>query len=212
MTDPVAEAAADIVDLYRRRAGDWVVDRGQSLGVEEGWLARFADALPPGGTVLDAGCGSGWPIAAWLIERGFTVTGVDTSGPLLDHARRTLPAGKWRQGDMRAIDAALEPELAFDGVLMWWSLFHLSPEDQVAALPSLLARVAPGGVSMMAVGTVHGDIVGDWRGDRLYHGSLDRSGYAAILAEAGFEGVEAPLTDRPGEPGGVWLCRRLTRR
>jgi SAM-dependent methyltransferase len=199
MSDPAAER---IVGLYSDKAEGWIADRGRELfrgpgGPDEAaWLDRFTADFPPGAAILDVGCGSGWPLGAELLRRGFVVTGVDGSPGLIAHARETLPAGRWIVGDMRALDLPG----AFVGVLAWHSLFHLTPDDQRAVLPRLSAFVAPAGRLMFTAGPAHGELVGEWRGEPLYHGSLDPAEYRALLETAGLA-VEA-------HEGGVWLARR----
>ncbi len=198
-----------IIDLYREGAADWIESRGRVLfsgegGPDEGvWLERFTQGLAPGATILDVGCGSGWPIAAELLRRGFAVTGMDTSEGLLDHARATLPHGRWIQGDMRV----LELEETFDGVIAWHSLFHLTPEDQEVVVPKLAARVAPGGRLMFTSGPARGEALGAWRGEALYHGSLDPEDYRRLLTHAGLIVEAGARPDAPG-PGTAWLARR----
>lgn len=201
MTHPSAKR---IVGLYRDKAGDWVRDRGETLysgedGADEAvWLDRFVAELPAGASILDVGCGSGWPIGAALLERGFQLTGVDASPGLIAHAQATLPAGVWSVGDMRE---SLPPG-PFDGVLAWHSLFHLSPDDQSRVLPKLAACVADGGRLMFTSGQAHGEIIGDWRGEPLYHASLGPEAYRALLADAGLR------VEHDGAETGVWLARR----
>ena len=201
MTHPFAKR---IVGLYRDKADDWVRDRGATLysgdgGVDEAvWLDRFAAGLPAGATILDVGCGSGWPIGAALLERGLQVIGVDASPGLIAHAQATLPAGVWSVGDMRE-SLPLGP---FDGVLAWHSLFHLSPDDQKKVLPKLAACVAEGGRLMFTSGQAYGETIGQWRGEPLYHASLDPEAYRALLADAGLR-VEYDWAET-----GVWLARR----
>jgi SAM-dependent methyltransferase len=67
-------AADRIPGLYEQHAELFDRERGRSL-FERGWLDRFAALLPPGGTILDIGCGSGEPIAAYLIGHGFSSRG-----------------------------------------------------------------------------------------------------------------------------------------
>lgn len=201
MTHPFAKR---IVGLYRDKADDWVRDRGATLysgdgGVDEAvWLDRFAAGLPAGATILDVGCGSGWPIGAALLERGLQVIGVDASPGLIAHAQATLPAGVWSVGDMRE-SLPLGP---FDGVLAWHSLFHLSPDDQKKVLPKLAACVAEGGRLMFTSGQAYGEIIGDWRGEPLYHASLGPEAYRAPLADAGLR------VEYDGAETGVWLAGR----
>ena len=201
MTDPSANR---IVGLYRDKADDWVRDRGETLysgdgGVDEAvWLDRFVAGLPAGASILDVGCGSGWPIGAALLDRGHQVTGMDASPGLIAHAQTTLPTGVWSVADMR--DAF--PPGSFDGVLAWHSLFHLSPDDQSRVLPKLAACVAEGGRLMFTSGQAHGETIGDWRGEPLYHASLAPEAYRALLADAGLR------VEYDGAETGVWLARR----
>lgn len=197
-------AADRIVGLYQDKAADWIRDRGAALysgarGLDEAkWLDLFVADLPPGASILDVGCGSGWPIGAALLERGFRVVGRDSSSALIAHARETLPAGAWEVADMRDPP----PDGVFDGVLAWHSLFHLTPEAQRRVLPALANQVRPGGRLMFTSGPAHGETIGEWRGEPLYHGSLDPAAYRALLVEAGLS------LDADGAETGVWLARR----
>lgn len=201
MTDP-AITAADIVDLYDRRAADWVADRGPDLTEAEGtWLDRFTARLEPGVSVLDVGCGSGRPMAAALLERGFCVTGVDSSAALIAYATANLPGGRFVQADMRTLDLGE----TFVGILAWHSLFHLSPVDQRIALPRLLAHAAPRATIMFSSGPREGHVVGSWRGDALYHGSLGPEEYDGEITSRGFVVESGVWADN----GSAWLAHRM---
>ncbi len=207
MTDP----ADRIIGLYDDKAEGWIADRGLALGgpgksIDEiEALNRFASALAPGASVLDVGCGSGWPWGAALIERGFRVTGIDASPRLIAHARDTLPDGDWIVGDMRHLDLGR----TFDGLLIWYSLFHLRPEDQEAALVQILAHAGPCAIVMMTPGHEAGVAVGAWRGEPLYHASLGDRAYTTILASAGLERVDGPA-EGLGPGSAAWVFRRRT--
>lgn len=197
-------AADRVVGLYQDGAEGWIADRGPSLYAgpngpnEPEWLDRFVAGLPPGASILDVGCGSGWPMGAALLERGFRVVGRDSSPALIAHARQTLPAGVWETADMRNPP----PVGMFDGVLAWHSLFHLTPEAQMRVLPGLADQVGPGGRLMFTSGPAHGETIGEWRGEPLYHGSLDPAAYRALLVGAGLS------VEGDGAETGVWLARR----
>ena len=51
-------------------------------------IRRWADSLPSGGEVLDIGCGSGFPIASSLVDKGLTVFGIDASPTLVSMFRQ----------------------------------------------------------------------------------------------------------------------------
>ncbi|HEX8470729.1 MAG TPA: class I SAM-dependent methyltransferase [Brevundimonas sp.] len=208
---PAAHPSANrIVDLYSEKADGWIADRKRTLGsagsglTEGGWLERFMAALPPGGSVLDVGCGSGWPVAATLLERGFRVVGVDPAPDLLVHATETLPDGEWLAGDMRTFDLG---ERRFDGLLAWHSLFHLAPHDQRIALPRILAHAADVCVFMTSSGPAEGETIGEWRGEPLYHASLDPAEYRAILEANGFLPDAVDPSEQDGH-GIIWIARR----
>lgn len=202
MSDEIAaRAAADIVDLYDRRAADWVADRGFAPnGDDRTWLDRFTARLRPGETVLDVGCGSGRPMAAALLARGFHVTGVDSSARLIAHAAADLPQGRFLHADMRTLDLGQ----TFGAILAWHSLFHLSPDDQRTALPRLLAHAAPCATVMFTSGFYEGFLVGSWRGEPLYHGSLGPEEYRSLLTSRGFS-IESAVQ---AQDGSAWLAHR----
>ena len=78
--------AAQIISIYRRYAKAWTDLRGQWL-YEKTWLDRFLGLLPAQAKILDLGCGSGRPIAAYLLQHGHQLTGVDSADSMLEMAR-----------------------------------------------------------------------------------------------------------------------------
>ena len=118
--------ADKIIDLYERHAHDYVADRRSVGWNENAWLDRFSALLSQGASILDIGCGSGEPIARYLIDQGFAVDGVDTSPTLMAICRGRFPQRSWHVADMRA----LALKVSFDGLLAWDSFFHLVHDDQ----------------------------------------------------------------------------------
>jgi SAM-dependent methyltransferase len=196
------DPAAGIVALYERHARSYDQDRSRAL-FERPWLDRFVAAMAPGGTVLDLGCGSGEPIARHLIERGLAVTGVDSAPTLVGLCRRRFPRAEWIVADMRRLDLGCR----FAGILAWDSFFHLSPDDQRGMLAVFAAHAAPGTALMLTTGPAAGEAIGSYRGEPLYHASLDREEYRALFAGAGFC-VLRHVEDDAGCGGHtVWLAR-----
>lgn len=101
--------------------------------------ACFLAHVPPGGTVLDAGCGSGRDAAAFHAA-GYQVTAFDGSAEMVRLAREHtgLPV-------QRMTFAEMSWEAAFDGIWASASLLHVPRPD----LPAVIARFAralrPGG-------------------------------------------------------------------
>ena len=86
-----AEEATRIIDLYQRNAQDWIESRARTRLIEKPWLDRFRALLPPAAPILDIGCGSAEPMAAYLIGLGYSVTGVDSSPAMIEVCRRHFP-------------------------------------------------------------------------------------------------------------------------
>lgn len=106
--------AERIIDLYSRRAADWDADRGDSRNpFEKPWLDALLAHVPCAGSILDLGCGSGQPIARYLIGQGRAVAGVDASPGAIDLCRGRFPDQSWIVADMRGLDLGR----SFDGVI-----------------------------------------------------------------------------------------------
>jgi SAM-dependent methyltransferase len=192
-----------ITGLYERHALSYDHDRGRSLQ-EKAWLDRFLGFVPPGGAVLDVGCGMAEPIARYLIDAGRAVVGFDASPTLIDICRTRFPGAEWIVGDMRNLSLGRQ----FDGVLAWDSFFHLHADDQRAMFPRFAAHARPGAPLMFTSGPAAGEAIGAYRGEPLYHASLDPAEYEALLGANGFS-VDAFNPD-DADCGGhtIWLCRR----
>lgn len=103
--------------------------------------------LPKSAHLLDVPCGNG-RIGAYLAEKGYTVTGVDTGGVALDHARATITERDLsarftvHERDMRDLPWTGE----FDAAYCFWESFGYFDD---AGNRDLLAAVAnalkPGG-------------------------------------------------------------------
>ncbi len=198
----MSKDADRIVGLYQDRAAEWDAIRPRRL-MEKAWLDRFIGLLPAGGAVLDIGCGAGEPIARYLIEAGLAVTGVDSSTAMIALCQARFPARGWIVADMRKLALGRR----FDGLLAWDSFFHLTAEDQRRMFSIFGTHARPGAALMFTSGPHHGEAVGSFHGEPLYHASLDPAEYRALLAAQGF----AVVSHLPEDPtcGGhtIWLAQ-----
>ena len=199
MTDP----ADDIASLYTRHAAAYDRQRGRKL-MEAHWLDRFLSLLPTAPSVLDIGCGMGEPIARHLIEHGCAVTGIDSSPPLIALCRERFPQQDWHVADMRELALGRR----FDGLIAWDSFFHLTPDDQRRMFPLFRVHAAQGTALLFTSGPAHGEAIGNFEGEPLYHGSLDPAEYRNLLDENGFAVIDHVVEDP--ECGGhtIWLAKQ----
>lgn len=177
--------ATRTMEVYERNAIRFDTDRTKVL-FEKQWLDRFAALLPHGGTILDAGCGAGDPIASYLTSLGHRVTGVDAAQAMIDLAHEEFPGGDWRLADLRRLDLGQ----TFDGVICWDSFFHLTPDEQRGTLARLASHIEPDGALMLTVGPETGEVAGHVGADPVYHSSLSAVEYEELLAELGLRIID----------------------
>jgi SAM-dependent methyltransferase len=191
-----------IVDLYERHARTFDRERGRSL-FERGWLDRFRTVAGAEAAILDVGCGSGEPIARYLIAAGHNVTGIDSAEAMIAICRKRFPEQSWIVADMR--DLALGRR--FGGVLAWDSFFHLTQADQRAMFAIFAAHAAEGCALMFTSGPRAGEAIGSYQGEALYHASLDPDEYRELLRAHRFDVVDHIAEDAACEGHTVWLAR-----
>jgi SAM-dependent methyltransferase len=192
-----------IVGHYEKHAIAWDGDRQDGSWSDKFWHARFINELTAGAEVLDLGCGSGRPVAQHLHECGMRVTGVDSSATMISLCQSRLPEHRWIVADMRTLSL----DRRFDGVLAWDSFFHLDHAAQRDMFAIFAAHASPRAVLMFNTGTEHGEAIGSYRGDPLYHASLAPAEYEALIRQSGFEVLEHAVKDQRAGGRTIWLCR-----
>ncbi len=192
-----------IIPHYERHAHAWDTDRRRSGWNDKPWHDRFVAALPTTANVLDLGCGSGAPVALNMAACGLTVTGIDASSSLISLCRERMPGHRWVVGDMRC------PPIRerFDGVLAWDSFFHLRPDDQRRMFHVFAKHSGSHAILMFNAGPAYGEAVGSYRGDPLYHASLDPAEYERLLDGSGFDVIAHAAEDHEAGGRTVWLAR-----
>jgi trans-aconitate methyltransferase len=200
-----SEEATRIIDLYQRKASDWIESRARTRLVEQPWLDRFRALLPPAAPIIDIGCGAAAPMAAYLIGLGHPVVGIDSSRAMIDACRRHFPAQQWIVADMRKL--ALPRK--FSGILAWDSFFHLGHDDQRNMFPVFRAHASPQAALMFTSGPAHGEAIGSLAGEPLYHASLDAAEYRSLLDRNGFRVVSHIVEDPDCGGHTIWLAQLI---
>jgi predicted TPR repeat methyltransferase len=197
--------AGKTIAHYEKHALAWETDRRNSGWNDKIWHDRFIDSLPVGAEVIDLGCGAGCPVAAHMDARGLRVTGVDSSSTMISLCRQRLPDHEWIVADMRSLSL----ERSYAGLLAWDSFFHLDHDHQRAMFQVFANHARPGAMLMFNSGHEHGEAIGGYRDDPLYHASLAPSEYRSLLDEAGFEVVDHSIKDPRAGGRTAWLCRAV---
>jgi predicted TPR repeat methyltransferase len=139
-----------------------------------------------------------------MIDRGLRVTGIDSSPAMIALCHERLPGHEWLVADMRQLALGRR----FDGILAWDSFFHLDPAAQRQMFAVFDAHASAGAVLMFNAGPEHGEAIGEFGGDPLYHASLSPLEYEALLRRSGFEVILHKANDPAAGGRTAWLCRR----
>ena len=131
---------------YEAVSAEFIARRGRSsnrstaIAVKE--VQNWARTLPRGSSVIDLGCGPGFPITVVLIEEGLNVFGVDAPPSFVAAFQRNLP------GTPILCEAVQESRFfdrTFDTVLAIGLIFLLKAEDQYRLIQRFAELLVPGG-------------------------------------------------------------------
>lgn len=187
---------------YDLIADEWyALDRGFGARV---YVDEILARLAPGAHVLDLGCGTGIPIARHVAERGFRVTGVDSSARMLEMARRAVPRAEFVQCDM--LEVRLPQPVA--AIIAWDSVFHVDRRRHAAVFGVMRSLLESGGwLLMSAGGSSEEGFESEMFGQSFYYSGYEPAETVQLLTEAGFE-VERCEVDDPSSRGHVALIAR----
>lgn len=187
---------------YDRNAGAYIArtDRVDLSGLYE----KFLEGVPPGGRILDAGCGSGRDSLAFQ-NVGYVVMPMDASVAMVEHASRLLNTRALlkRHQDIDFVEQ-------FDGVWSNASLLHVPHAELTAVLAKYRTALRRGGVLFASFKHGEGE---QFRDDRLFSNQNAGSFRQLIDEVPGLILIDSWLNAdrRPGRHHEQWfsvLCRR----
>ncbi|MGH9348603.1 MAG: class I SAM-dependent methyltransferase [Vicinamibacterales bacterium] len=190
----IAQAYDDIAERFHAA-------RSRTVGVD--YADRFAALLPPRGDVLELGCGTGIPLTARLVARGFDVHGFDASPRMIDLARLNVPGATFDVADM----TRWKPSHPYDGVFAWDSVFHLMPSAQGAVIGMLGRALRTNGVALLTVGGRAGEISSAMFERTFYYSALTVDEYQMTFHQHGLRLVFREM-DQPDANAHIVLCAR----
>ncbi len=136
----------DLSNGYESISAEWLKTHGNRstrsncIGVDE--VRKWAKALPHRSSVIDLGCGPGFPLTSVLIEEGLEVFGVDAAPSFVAAFQQNLP------GTPVVCESVLESRFfdrKFDAVLSIGLMFLLKPQEQHRLIRRFGDALVPGG-------------------------------------------------------------------
>lgn len=180
-------------DSYDRIAGPWAASRSEFVLREREYLdAVLADVHS--GLVLDLGCGTGRPMAEYVLARGHRVVGIDQSRGMLEVAAQRLPQGRWVQG--RIEDGGWRGR--FDAVICWDAIFHIERRHHPRILARISDSLAPGARAMLTLGgSANPPFTDTMFGVPFFYDSLPPTEFLALLPAVQLSPVIAEFMEVP---------------
>ena len=195
---------------YDAIARQWLRARVVISHKEQRCLDALMTDLKPGDTILDLGCGTGQPIAAWFIDHGLHVTGIDQSAAMLALARQAFPQARWLHHSL----PELELSEKVNAIVLWDTLFHLPRNHHRLLLARILDHLIPGGRLMLTSGGSADAAFTDTMFEhRFFYDSLSPDTLQSVLEEIGFhievmDVIDPPTTGR--DKGRIAIVARTT--
>jgi SAM-dependent methyltransferase len=184
-------AAYDLAcEEYARR----FVDELAHKPLDRELLARFAALVGPERPVLDLGCGPGHT-TAHLTSLGLAATGVDLSPNMVAKAQLLFPQPRFVAGDFFALP---NESSSVGGILAFYCIVHLTPEQLVPAFSEMLRVLCGGGVLLLAFHAGSDIIRADnflETGAALDFAFFEPEHVRAALETAGFEVLDVRLRE-----------------
>lgn len=185
---------AKIRDAYALRAAEYAAALG-SVDVlhkaDAGHIEQWSEAVV--GPVVDAGCGPGhW--TDFLRTRGVKATGIDFVPEFVDHARRQFPESSFELSSLRNLTL---PNDSLGGLLAWYSLIHLYPEDVPGVLAEFARVLQPQGHLLLGFFDGRAREPFDHAITTAYYWSIEEM--TALLNDAGFTVIDVETRHDEGK-------------
>ncbi|KAL5358592.1 aquaporin-like protein [Aspergillus floccosus] len=182
----------DIVEYAYDNITEWYLQWVESQkSPRQRYTKLLLDKLQPYPSILELGCGPGVPIVKMLLEQGAQVVANDISTKQIEMARARCPGAKLVAGDMTTL--TFEPA-SFDGVVSFYTLFHLPRTKLKAMLIKIHDWLKPGGIFVLNLATIdEEEIHGEFLGYGMFWSSYGVDESREILSEIGFDVLQAEV-------------------
>ncbi|UCE65634.1 MAG: methyltransferase domain-containing protein [Candidatus Zixiibacteriota bacterium] len=164
-------------------------------------VKAFTSKLPEAARVLDAGSGTGTPIAEFLVRSGFEVVGIDISPAMVETARKNIPGTTFLQMDMTRLDF---PPASFDGVISTYAIIHVPRETHAGLFESFYRVLKSGGTMLVSVASWEWEEFADYMGVDMFWSHYDSDRNESLITAAGFE-IEFGCTVESGGETHHWV-------
>jgi cyclopropane fatty-acyl-phospholipid synthase-like methyltransferase len=181
----------DLVAAGYDRIADHYAEWPGGADIRERYLARLTGLVPPGGRVLDLGCGNGIPVARELSALAHVV-GIDVSPRQIELARRNVPAGHFIAADMMDVELAAGE---YDAVCAFFSVTHVPRRLHSELFARVRAWLGDGGwfLASLGAGDEPDSVEPNWLGAPMFFSHFDAATNCDLIRAAGLQVVESAI-------------------
>ncbi len=186
---------------YNKIASSYVASRAaDSEDVQ--LLNLLVERLPRGALVLDAGCGSGYPVVQ-LLANSFRVVGVDLARKQIQLARRKVPDAMFVCADLS--NAPFKND-SFDAVCSHYAIIHVPRNEHSKLLTCFHRILRKGGTALLCMGA--GDLphdVSEYHGTEMFWSHYDGETNLRMMKVSKFDILLSKIVRDPVDPGASHL-------
>ncbi|KAF2745683.1 methyltransferase type 11 [Sporormia fimetaria CBS 119925] len=143
--------------------------------------------------ILELGCGAGVPVTRMLLDSGSRVVANDISDVQLKMAKTRCPEATFIAGDMTELSFE---EKSFDGVVSFFTIFHLPRSEQEDMLRRIYGWLKPGVLFVFNLATLdEEEIHGEFLGHGMFWSSYGVEENEAMIRRVGYEILELEVLE-----------------
>ena len=166
---------------YTREGPTYDAGYDPATPVHRRFVASLLETVPPGGSLLDAACGTA-PYAGMALDAGVDYVGIDQSSGMLEQARAKWPPGRFERIGLQELTF----DGAFDAVMCIDAMENVPPEDWPVVVGAFRRALRPHGHAYLTIEGIdaseidHAFEMGTARGLPIEHGEViegDTAGY-----------------------------------
>ena len=166
---------------YNNIVNEWSSYRNKTINT---CIKEFSELLPKNSSILDIGCGTGQPIAEYLSNQGFKVTGIDISEKMIEEANKlNLVNATFIEKDI----LEFESEVKFDGIIAFDSTFHIEESKQKEVIKVISNLLKEDGYFIFTHGLEKGTVKGTMFDNEFIYSALSKEELLNTLKENDLE-------------------------
>ena len=146
-------------------------------------LKELFEKILPKSKILDVGCGTGKPVAKFLSQKGYQVTGIDISKELIKQARKNTPKAEFKIMSMYELKF---PARTFDAIISFFAILHLEKSKVPNVFKNFHKILKGEGYLLFSVNKGKEEGYFEFFGKKVFFSAYTKKEIEEILRKTGF--------------------------